>query len=171
MWARDFREHPYTLLVDRIAAARWLADSKDFDQAARLLAIGDGAYLIHPSADYATMLSGLIARERARIEEQRGNPDAAREYYQEFLRRYDRPVPAHQKMVEDVRGRVASRGDDPQEARVEEQKVREPPPPQGEYRAGRCGPVTWETRKGGKAPEKTRVRPLPGGISKVDGPA
>ncbi|HSE68913.1 MAG TPA: hypothetical protein VLB12_18105, partial [Gemmatimonadales bacterium] len=111
VWARDFREHPFTLSVDRIAAAQWLADNEDFDQAARLLAIGDGAYLIHAGADYVTMLSGLIARERARIEEERGQPGAAREYYEEFLRRYDRPVPGHQSMVMQAKARVAALGE------------------------------------------------------------
>jgi hypothetical protein len=110
VWARDFKEHPYTLSVDRIAAAQWLADSKDFDQAARLLAIGDGAYLIHASVDYVTMLSGLIAQERARIEEQRGNASGAQEYYREFLRRYDRAVPGHQRMVMQAEARVAALG-------------------------------------------------------------
>ena len=108
MWDRDFREHPYTLAVDRIAAAQWLADSNDFEQAARLLAIGDGAYIVHASADYVTMLSGLIARERARVEEQRGNPGVAQKYYQEFLRRYDRAVPGHQSMVMQAKERVAA---------------------------------------------------------------
>ena len=107
-WAPDFVDHPFTIAVDRIAAARWLADARDLDQAARLLALGDGAYFIHPSVSYSTMVSGLIARERGRIEEQRGNPDAAREYYGEFLRRYDRPVPAHQRMVEDAKATVAA---------------------------------------------------------------
>jgi tRNA A-37 threonylcarbamoyl transferase component Bud32/TolB-like protein/tetratricopeptide (TPR) repeat protein len=110
VWARDFKEHPYTLSVDRIAAAQWLADSKDFDQAARLLAIGDGAYLIHASVDYVTMLSGLIAQERARIEEQRGNASGAQEYYREFLRRYDRAVLGHQRMVMQAEARVAALG-------------------------------------------------------------
>ncbi len=107
-WDPDFVDHPFTIAVDRIAAARWLADARDFDQAARLLALGDGAYFIHPSVSYSTMVSGLIARERGRIEEQRGNPEPAREYYGEFLRRYDRPVPAHQGMVEDAKARVAT---------------------------------------------------------------
>ena len=110
LWAPAFIEHPFALAVDRIAAARWLADNKDFDQAARLLAVGDGAYLIHPGADYATMLSGLIARERGRIEEQLGHADAARAYYQEFLLRYDRPVPSHRSIVEEAKTKVAALG-------------------------------------------------------------
>ena len=57
-WAPDFVDHPFTIAVDRIAAARWLADARDFDQAARLLALGDGAYFIHPSVCTAPWSAG-----------------------------------------------------------------------------------------------------------------
>ena len=109
-WAPDFVEHPFTIAVDRIAAARWLVDARDLDQAARLLALGDGAYFIHPSVTYSTMVSGLIARERGRIEERLGHAGAAREFYQEFLRRYDRPTPSHRGIVEEAKTKVAALG-------------------------------------------------------------
>jgi len=109
-WDPDFAEHPFTIAVDRIAAARWLADARDLDQASRLLTLGDGAYFIHPSAVFSTMVSGLIARERAGIEERLGHAGAARAFYQEFLLRYDRPTPSHRGIVEEAKAKVAALG-------------------------------------------------------------
>jgi hypothetical protein len=40
---------------------------------------------------------------RAHIEEARRRPRAAREYYEQFLRRYDRPMPSQAHLVEDAR--------------------------------------------------------------------
>ncbi len=98
----DFRRHPFTIGVDRILAARWLAPT-DPDQALRLLSWVDGPFLLHPSTTYNIMLTGMADLERARIEERRGRVDAAREYYRAFLRRYDRPVPAHQALVDEAK--------------------------------------------------------------------
>jgi len=109
-WDPDFAEHPFTIAVDRIAAARWLADARDLDQASRLLTLGDGAYFIHPSAVFSTMVSGLIARERGGIEERLGHAGAARAFYQEFLLRYDRPTPSHRGIVEEAKAKVAALG-------------------------------------------------------------
>ena len=109
-WAPAFADHPFTIAVDRIAAARWLADARDLDQAGRLLVLGDGAYFIHPSVSYSTMLSGLVALERGRIEERLGHGDAARAFYQEFLRRYDRPTPNHRGIVEEAKTKVVALG-------------------------------------------------------------
>ena len=112
--APNFTRHPYTIAVDRLAAARWLAASGDADQALRLLTFVDGPYSIHPSTVYSVMLTGLVDLERGRIEEQRGRAGSARNYYREFLRRYDRPVIAHRRLVEEARTamvRLAGRGD------------------------------------------------------------
>ncbi|HSR92144.1 MAG TPA: serine/threonine-protein kinase [Gemmatimonadales bacterium] len=109
-WAPDFVDHPFTIAVDRIAAARWLVDARDFDQAARLLALGDGAYFIHPSVSYSTMVSGLIARERGLIEERLGHAGTARAFYQEFLLRYDRPAVSHRGIVEEAKTKVVALG-------------------------------------------------------------
>jgi serine/threonine-protein kinase len=46
--APDFTHHPYTIAVDRLAAARWLAASGDADQALRLLTWVDGPYFNSP---------------------------------------------------------------------------------------------------------------------------
>ena len=112
--APDFTRHPYTIAVDRLAAARWLAASGNADQALRLLTWVDGPYFIHPSAVYSLMLTGLVDLERGRIEEQRGRFSAARNYYSEFLRRYDRPVIGHRRLVEEAKTamvRLTGRGD------------------------------------------------------------
>jgi hypothetical protein len=112
--AQDFTRHPYTIAVDRLAAARWLAASGDADQALRLLTWSDGPFFIHRSTVYSLMLTGLIDLERGRIEEQRGRDDSARNYYREFLRRYDRPVIGHRRLVEEAKTamvRLTGRGD------------------------------------------------------------
>jgi serine/threonine-protein kinase len=100
--ARDFRPHPYAIAVDRLAAARWLA-SGDPEQALRLLTWVDGPYLLHPGTVYSVMLTGLVDLERGRIEERRGHAGPARNYYREFLRRYDRPVIGHRQLVEEAK--------------------------------------------------------------------
>ena len=112
--APAFTHHPYTIAVDRLAAARWLAASGDADQALRLLTWMDGPYFIHPSAVYSLMLTGMVDLERGRIEEQRGRADSARSYYREFLRLYDRPVIGHRRLVEEAKTavvRLTGRGD------------------------------------------------------------
>ncbi len=101
--APDFRHHPYTIAVNRLAAARWLAASGDADHALRLLTWVDGPYLIHPSTVYSVMLTALVDLERGRIEAQRGRAGSARNYYREFLRRYDRPVIGHRRLVEEAK--------------------------------------------------------------------
>ncbi|HEV2084333.1 MAG TPA: hypothetical protein VGR09_04575, partial [Gemmatimonadales bacterium] len=112
--APDFTRHPYTIAVDRLAAARWLAASGDADQALRLLTWVDGPFFIHPSTVYSLMLAGLVDLERGRIEEQRGRAGSARNYYREFLRRHDRPVIGHRRLVEEAKTamvRLRGRGD------------------------------------------------------------
>ncbi len=112
--APDFTHHPYTIAVDRLAASRWLAASGEADQALRLLTFVDGFSFIHPSTVYSLMLTGLVDLERGRIEKQRGRAGPARNYYREFLRRYDRPVTRHRPLVEEAKTtitRLTSRGD------------------------------------------------------------
>ena len=107
--AADLVDHPFTIAVDRIAGARWLAAAGDPEQAARLLNWIEGPFLLHPSTMYSLMLSGLVARERALLESQRGRDDAARLHYAEFLRVYDRPMPGQRGLVQDARSRLARR--------------------------------------------------------------
>ena len=100
--AHDWDGHPFTIAVNRLAAARWLAASGDTDQALRLLIWIDGPFLLHNSTTWSTMLTGLVDLERGRIEERAGRTELARKYYEEFLRLYDRPVPAHRPLVEEA---------------------------------------------------------------------
>ncbi len=48
-------------------------------------------------------MTGLAYLELARIEEAGGSAPVARDYYEQFLRRYDMPVEAHQEMVEEAK--------------------------------------------------------------------
>ena len=100
--APAFVDHPFTIVVDRLAAARWLQET-DPAQSLRLLNVVDGAYMIHPSTPYSIMLSGPAGLERARIEERMGHDDLARAHYREFLRLYDRPTAGHAALVEEAR--------------------------------------------------------------------
>jgi outer membrane receptor protein involved in Fe transport len=112
--AWDFTRHPYTIAVDRLAAARWLAATGDAERALQLLTWVDGPYFIHPSTVYSLMLTPLVDLERGRIEEQKGRAGPARNYYREFLRRYDRPVIGHRRLVEEAKTavvRLTGRGD------------------------------------------------------------
>ena len=63
----------------------------------------DGPYFLHPSTAYSLMLKPLVDLERGRIEEQNGRAGSARNYYREFLRRYDRPMPGHRKLAEEAK--------------------------------------------------------------------
>jgi hypothetical protein len=84
------------------------------DQALRLLTWVDGPYLLHPSTLYSVMLTELVDPERGRIEEQRGRAGSARNYYCEFLRRYDRPVIGHRPLVDEAKTamvRLAGKGE------------------------------------------------------------
>ncbi len=109
--APDFSNHPYTIIVDRLAAARWLQPT-DPAQALRLLNVVDGAYMIHVSTPYSLMLAGLANLERARIEQRLGHDEIARAYYREFLRLYDRPPGGHETLIAEAQealSRPASR--------------------------------------------------------------
>jgi tetratricopeptide (TPR) repeat protein len=101
--APDFRRHPYTIGADRLAAGRWLAASGDFQGALQMLTWVDGPYFLHPSTAYSLMLKPLVDLERGRIEEQNGRAGSARNYYREFLRRYDRPTASHRELLKEAK--------------------------------------------------------------------
>jgi TolB-like protein len=65
--APDFVEHPLTLPLDRLAAARWLSAAGQSEEALRLLRWVDGPFLLHPSTVYGLMLRPTVERERKRI--------------------------------------------------------------------------------------------------------
>ncbi|HEX5634809.1 MAG TPA: hypothetical protein VFX50_16310, partial [Gemmatimonadales bacterium] len=105
--APHFRDHPFTIAVDRMVAARWLAHAGGAEEAARLLTWVDGVYFLHPSTPYGAMLRGLAGLERGRIEERRSRADAAAAHYRTFLQQYDQPMPSHRAMVDEARERLA----------------------------------------------------------------
>ena len=55
------------------------------------------------------MLAGLAYFERARLEDDLGQPEIARGYYEQFLRRFDMPSPREQYLVEQARAAIAGR--------------------------------------------------------------
>jgi hypothetical protein len=90
------------IAVQRLAAAQWLLETGDLDQASRLLRWQDAPWLGRPWT-VGDALSGPTYLLRAYIEEARHRPRPAREYYEQFLRRYDRPMPSQAHLVEDAR--------------------------------------------------------------------
>ncbi len=100
------RSHPYVTAFDRLAAAQWLVAEGDTAQAARLLTWHErrtGGLSTHVNA----MLAAIAYLERARIEDASGHTARARHYYEQFLRRYDMPVPAHRHLVEEAQAALA----------------------------------------------------------------
>jgi hypothetical protein len=96
----------YDLAVHHLASARWLLAAGDTAQAARLLRW-------HESFQWGGYWNGTLVvtplayLELARIEEARGAAAEAREHYEQFLRRYDAPMPSEQHLVEDARQALA----------------------------------------------------------------
>ena len=99
---------PY-MPVQRFYAGQWLQEAGDFDQAARLLRWSDaGAGIGAGWGDVmGTALIGPTFLIRARLEEAHGSPQLAREYYRQFLHRYDRPMAAQRRLVDEARSALA----------------------------------------------------------------
>jgi tetratricopeptide (TPR) repeat protein len=101
--APDFDAHPWAIAVHRLAAARWLANTGDFEQAARLLRWVDAPQMLHEGTVYGIMLSGPTYLDRARLANWMGKKAEAAEDYREFLRRVDRPTPRYRTRVDEAR--------------------------------------------------------------------
>ena len=82
-----------------------------------MLASGDSAHaarllLWHEAGQKGTfwggseVTSGLAYLESARLEDARGAPGLADDYYRQFLRRYDRPMPAQLHLVYEAQAAV-----------------------------------------------------------------
>ena len=98
-----YDDHPWLLGVNRLAASRWLLAEGDTTQAARLLAWTD-AFALSPGYLRAhSALASVTYLERARISDARGQANVARQYYEEFLRRYDMPAPRHRHLVNEAK--------------------------------------------------------------------
>lgn len=95
--------HPFLTSVNRMAAATWLLQDGDTAEAARLLIWHESRVWSVRAHTADAVFAGLANLQLAHIEEARGRVDLARHYYQQFLRRYDLPVPAQRQMVDDAR--------------------------------------------------------------------
>jgi len=94
------------IAVQRIMAAEWLREAGDVEAARRLLRWQDQGWL---GWDW-TFNDGVSAPAfllRAQIEEASGTRRLAREYYQQFLRRYDSPMPGQRHLVDEARAALA----------------------------------------------------------------
>ena len=95
----------YDIAIHHLAAARWLLASGDTALAARLL-------MWHEAGQAGTfwagseVTGGLAYLESARLEDARGAPGLADEYYRQFLRRYDRPMPSQLHLVHEAQAAV-----------------------------------------------------------------
>jgi tRNA A-37 threonylcarbamoyl transferase component Bud32/TolB-like protein/tetratricopeptide (TPR) repeat protein len=96
---------PYTG-VQRFAAAQWLRESGDLETASRMLVWADA-----PSGGWLWTLGDVLAGPaylvRAQIEEARGAKALARQYYQQFLRRYDQPMASQIHLVQEAKAALA----------------------------------------------------------------
>jgi hypothetical protein len=92
--------------VQRLIAGQWLVEVGEFEQARRLLRWQDAQWLEWPWM-LGHALGGATLLARARIEEARADTARAREYYRQFLRRYDQPMPSQAHLVEEARSALA----------------------------------------------------------------
>lgn len=97
--------HPYLAGLDHLAAARWLLAEGDTVQAAMLLVWHEA--LLPFLVQAASELGGLTYLERARIDDAQHHVDLAQREYENFLRGYDMPIPAHRHLVEEARAALA----------------------------------------------------------------
>jgi tetratricopeptide (TPR) repeat protein/TolB-like protein len=106
------------IAVQRMMAAEWLREGGDVEAARRLLRWQDQRWLGWPWT-FNDGVSAPAFMMRARIEETSGTPRLAREYYQQFLRRYDSAMPSQRPLVLEARAaltrisRQAERAGDP----------------------------------------------------------
>lgn len=92
----------YARSLSHLAASQMLLELGDSSRAVRLLAWHEA----HPAASEDPgrfqLFAALAYYELARIEEAQGKTDEARDHYQQFLRRYDMPMPVHQHLVDEA---------------------------------------------------------------------
>jgi serine/threonine-protein kinase len=97
------------IAVHRFLAGRWLAEAGDVVRAARLLRWQDAPWYDW-SWVYRDALGGPAFLVRARLEERRGDTRRARQYYEQFLRRYDHPMDSQVHLVAEARSALSRLG-------------------------------------------------------------
>jgi hypothetical protein len=100
------------IAANRLAAASWLLEDGDTVKAAHLLTWHDANI---PGWHWSFVVRPLAFLMQARIAEAWGDTATASARYRQFLRRYDRPLPAQAHMVNEARLALArlSGADDP----------------------------------------------------------
>jgi tRNA A-37 threonylcarbamoyl transferase component Bud32/tetratricopeptide (TPR) repeat protein len=108
-WVETLRLYAFAHVVNRLTAGRWLLEEGDTTGAAKLLMWHETFLPIGARAANRAnnVVAGLAYLERARIEEVLGRSELARDYYEQFLRRYDTPVEAHRHLVEEAGAALA----------------------------------------------------------------
>jgi TolB-like protein len=105
-WGGEFR-HPYLIGINRLAAARWLAEAGDTTAAERLLVWFQAVVPDVPYDYSAVRYEGLTYLEMARLAEGRKRYDQAREDYAAFLRRFDAPDRRNEPLQAEARAALA----------------------------------------------------------------
>ncbi|MGH7499359.1 MAG: hypothetical protein ACREL3_10965 [Gemmatimonadales bacterium] len=97
------------IAVQRLAAGEWLREAGEAETASRLLRWQDarGIPWVRWWMNYKSVLDGPAYLARARLAETLGSPSKAREYYEQFLQRYDQPMPSQKHLVEEARAALA----------------------------------------------------------------
>lgn len=104
-WWPGAHAHPYLVVFNGLAAARWLLMAGDTVAAVQLL----GALETCPSMACVVglVVSGPISIEQARIAEASGRTKRAELYYLTFLQSYDMPVEAHRQLMDEANAALA----------------------------------------------------------------
>ncbi len=107
---------PYVRSISHLAASRLLLEQADTSRALRLLFWHEASLPLSMEKPRSQLFAALAYYELARIEDAQGKSDLALDHYQQFLRRYDMPPPAHQHMVDEANAalrRLAGQNDAP----------------------------------------------------------
>jgi hypothetical protein len=111
---RDCNDFTPSIAVQRLAAAQWLAEAGDDERARRLLRWQDAVTFDGWLLAFQQGLAAPTYLLGARLEEQAANSERAAEYYRQFLRRYDQPMPSQAHLVDEAKAalvRLAGEGD------------------------------------------------------------
>jgi len=111
-WSRRRSDsHPFLTAVNRLSAARWLAQRGDAASADRLLTWHQAVLFPMRETREANLIVEPVAYlELARVADALGRETDARTYYQRFLWRYDSPPASHRHLTEEARAALVRLG-------------------------------------------------------------